>query len=68
MNQSMLCGLKYALLLIGDAKRAEDHFRAVHNVATKGQSALKKKFLFCSLLGMVILQRLLSALFFVLSV
>lgn len=36
----------------GDLRRAEDHFRSVHDRATKGQAA-KKKYLFGSLVGLV---------------
>lgn len=43
----------YELMVMSDIKRAEDHFKAVHDRATKGQNQLKKKFLFGSLLGLV---------------
>lgn len=38
--------------LIGDLRRADDHFRSVYDRATKGQAA-KKKYLFGSLIGLV---------------
>ena len=43
----------FELLVQADVKRAEDHFKAVNDRATKGQNQLKKKFLFGSLLGLV---------------
>lgn len=43
----------FELMVHNDVKRAEDHFKAVHDRATKGQNQLKKKFLFGSLLGLV---------------
>lgn len=39
--------------LSGEIRRAEDHFRAVHDRATKVQNQQKRKYLFGSLLGLV---------------
>lgn len=45
--------LSTQLLYIGDFKRAEDHFRYAYDRAAKSQSALKKKYLFGAVVGLV---------------
>jgi hypothetical protein len=51
---ALLCPVLFFICIVGDMKRAEDHFRAVHDRATKGSTALlKQKYLFGSLLGLV---------------
>jgi hypothetical protein len=48
-----LCSIIIHFHLLDELKRAEDNFKAVHDRATKGQNASKRKFLFGALVGLV---------------